>query len=163
MDAQGADKARPFHEKAGATFTTLVDERNLLGQLYGFKAIPNGYLIDEGGVVRYKKLGGFDVRRADTARVVQDWCAGASPAPASGADVDLGGARDAANAHFRVGQDLYRQGRVADALARWREGVALEPDNWIIRKQIWAVENPGRFYDGAVDFDWQKEQIAREG
>ena len=163
VDAQGADKARPFAEKAGATFTTLVDERNLLGQLYGFKAIPNGYLIDESGVVRYKRLGGFDVRRADTARVVARWCEGSTPDGGAAQDADLGDEHGAANAHFRAGQDLYRQGSVAEALERWREGVALEPDNWIIRKQIWAVENPGRFYDGAVDFDWQKEQIAREG
>ena len=47
MDAQGAERARPYVEKAGATFETVVDEENTLGQLYGFRAIPNGFLIDE--------------------------------------------------------------------------------------------------------------------
>ena len=31
----------------------------------------------------------------------------------------------------------------------------------MIRKQIWAVEHPERFYP-AIDWDWQKEQLARE-
>mgnify|MGYP001228762340 CR=1 FL=1 len=76
MDAQGADRARPYVEAAGATFTTLMDEDNLLGQLYGFKAIPNGLLIDERGLLRYKRLGGFDIRRAETAAVLDRWDVG---------------------------------------------------------------------------------------
>ena len=162
VDAQGAEKARPFVEKAGAQFATLVDERNLLGRTYGFKAIPNGYLIDESGVVRYKRLGGFDVRRADTARIVERWCAGRSLDEDAEQSAESAGGNDRVHALFRRGQELYRQGSVAEALERWREAAALEPANWIVRKQLWAVEHPERFYDGPVDFDWQKRQIARE-
>ncbi len=78
MDAQGADRARPYVERAAATFTTLVDSEDLLGHLLGFKAIPNGFLIDESGVVRYKKLGGFDIRKQETANIVQRWAAGSN-------------------------------------------------------------------------------------
>ena len=162
VDAQGAEKARPFVEKAGAQFTTLVDESNLLGRAYGFKAIPNGYLIDESGVVRYKRLGGFDVRRADTAQVVERWCTGQDLDEDAAQSPDPGVDNDGVHALFQRGQELYREGRVDEALERWREAAALEPANWIVRKQLWAVEHPERFYDGAVDFDWQKEQIARE-
>ena len=59
------------------------------------------------------------------------------------------------------GLELYNQGRIEEALAEWRKGMKLEPDNWVIRKQIWAVENPDKFYFGDVDYDWQKEQIAK--
>jgi tetratricopeptide (TPR) repeat protein len=162
MDVQGRDKARPFIEKANATFTTVVDEENLLGQLYGFKAIPNGFLIDEQGLVRYKKLGGFDIRRTETSRIVEDWAASSGQLEtAEVSNPGLSSEHSRANAHFRKGWELYRQGKVKDALAEWRKGVELEPDNWIIRKQIWAVENPDRFYAPSVDYDWQKEQIAR--
>ena len=162
MDAQGAEKARPFVEKANAKFITVVDEENLLGQLYGFKAIPNGYLIDEQGVVRYKKLGGFDIRRAETAQIVEQWASepGLDESLES-SEADLGAEHYQAVEHFKKGQTLYRDGKVEDAMVEWRKGMALEPDNWIIRKQIWAVENPDKFYSGNVDFDWQKEQIAR--
>ena len=56
---------------------------------------------------------------------------------------------------------LYRAGNVAEAVVEWRKGAELEPDNYIIRKQIWAVENPERFYTGDVDYDWQDEQEAK--
>ena len=44
----------------------------------------------------------------------------------------------------------------------WRRGRDLDPGNYLIRKQIWAVENPDKFYNGDVDYDWQREQTARE-
>ena len=162
MDAQGPDKARPYVEKAGAQFTTVVDEANLLGDLYGFKAIPNGYLIDEQGVVRYKKLGGFDIRHRETAQVVERWATGPSlDESLAEAEQSLGEEHSEANTLFRHGLDLYRDGKVEEALARWREGFELEPDNYIIRKQVWAVQNPKKFYDGDVDYGWQREQIEK--
>ncbi len=163
MDAQGPEKARPFTEKAGARFTTIVDEENLLGQLYGFKAIPNGFLIDERGIVRYKKLGGFDIRRDETAQIVERWVgdSGLLDETLEAQAVELGAEHSEANARFLEGMRLYRKGDVQGALAEWRKGAQLEPDNWVIRKQIWAVENPDRFYDGDVDYAWQREQIAK--
>ena len=162
MDAQGADKALPFVQRAQAEFTTVVDEGNLLGQLYGFNAIPNGYLIDEAGVVRYKKLGGFDIRRAQTASIVEGWAQSPSiDESLPEAEAALGAEHSEANALFRAGLGLYRDGKVDEAVAQWRRGVELEPDNYIIRKQIWAVQNPDRFYSGDVDYAWQKEQMAK--
>ena len=162
MDAQGADRARPYVEGASATFDTVVDAENLLGQLYGFKAIPNGFLIDEAGVLRYKRLGGFDIRKAETASVLERWTGGAD------LDEDLeythgvpGSEHSEANALFRKGLRDYRNGRVESAVALWRQALDLDPDNYIIRKQIWAVENPERFYAGDVDYDWQREQTAK--
>ena len=159
MDAQGAEKARPFHEKSGATFKTVVDEENLLGQMYGFRAIPNGFLIDGEGVVRFKQLGGFDIREAETAALVERWAKGGSVEPGSDEDDAPGDAHSMANALFREGMSLYREGQVDGAMGKWREGVALEPDNYIIRKQIWAVENPNRFYSDEIDWDWQAKQM----
>ena len=162
VTARGADRARPYVERAGATFTTIVDESNLLGQLYGFKAIPNGFLIDERGVVRYKRLGGFDVRRPETAAIVEQWATGpdlAGDEPPS--DVPLGAEHSESNEMFREGIELYRQGRVEEAVALWRRGLAIDPRNYIIRKQIWAVEHPEKFYDGDVDYVWQKDQLAK--
>ena len=140
----------------------MVDEENLLGQLYGFKAVPNGFLIDELGVVRYKKLGGFDIRHAESAQVIDKWLSEPALDGSHDANIDeLGSEHSEANSYFREGLALHREGKIEEALAVWRKGMDLEPDNWIIRKQIWAVENPDKFYEGRVDFDWQKEQIAQ--
>ena len=40
--------------------------------------------------------------------------------------------------------------------------MVLAPDNWLIRKQLWALETPDVFYEADVDYVWQKEQIVRE-
>ena len=83
-----------------------------------------------------------------------------TPVREESADV-LDARRSKANAVFREGLELYSADRVGDALARWRQGLELDPDNYLIRKQIWAVENPDRFYEGDVDYNWQQEQIAK--
>ena len=163
MDAQGADRARPYVEAAGATFTTLVDEGNLLGQLYGFKVIPNGLLIDERGVLRYKRLGGFDIRRSETAAILDRWAAGSDLSePSDQPEASPGSNRPDAGDLFRRGQDLFRLGKADEAVGLWRRALALDPDNYIIRKQVWAVQHPERFYEGDIDYAWQREQMAGE-
>jgi tetratricopeptide (TPR) repeat protein len=66
------------------------------------------------------------------------------------------------SSRFGLGTALYQQGRTAEALASWRAALELDPANFTVRKQIWMVEHPEKFYP-TIDFDWQKEQLAREG
>lgn len=64
---------------------------------------------------------------------------------------------------FTWGLVLMHQGRKSEALRKLKQARDLDPDNWRIRKQIWAIENPDKFYDGpSPDYDWQKEELARE-
>ena len=102
------------------------------------------------------------MRRPETAAIVEQWATGpdlAGDEPPS--DVPLGAEHSESNEMFREGIELYRQGRVEEAVALWRRGLAIEPRNYIIRKQIWAVEHPEKFYDGDVDYVWQKDQLAK--
>ena len=162
VDAQGAEKARPYVERANATYTTLVDDGNLLSQMFGFKAVPNGLLIDEQGVLQYRNFAGFDIRKEEFAALVESWVKDPSPewlAERMQEDPLGGPGHEAAIDHFQRGLDHYRRGNLEEALAEWKRGRDLEPDNWVIRKQIWAVEHPEKFYDGDVDSAWQREQI----
>ena len=162
MDAQGADRARPYVEEAGAAYTTLVDEDNLLSRLFDFKAVPNALLIDEAGLLEYQKYGGFDIRKQEYADIAEGWAQGASPqwlADRMQEDPRGGPNHREAIEHFQRGVDLYKEGDTAGALSAWKTGRDLEPDNWVIRKQIWAVEHPEKFYQGEVDYGWQREQI----
>lgn len=162
MDAQGPEKARPYIEKAKLSYITAIDEENKLGAIFGFKAIPNGILLDESGVIRYTKFGGFDIRKSDYAQIVSRFIESShDPELAQTAQLPQTFATPAALALFRQGLALYQQGRAQDAVALWRKAVALEPDNFIIRKQIWVVEHPERFYRGDVDYAWQREQMAK--
>lgn len=154
VDLQGPDKARPYHEQARAEFVTVVDQANSLSQLFGFRAIPNGILIDENGLLRYQKYGGFDIRKPEFLEVVQQF-AGTGNAPEA---AESGGVSPA-HEHFERGYALYKSGDVEGAKAAWREGIAVDPGNWNMRKQLWAIENPDRFYEGDVDYGWQKQQI----
>ncbi len=162
VDAQGADRARPYVERAGVTFTTVVDEENLLGRLYGFKAVPNGFLIDERGTVQYKELASFEVWNADTKAVVENWATGGSLDGTNGQEsTDLGPNHSQSNTFYQKGLDLYRAGKLDEAMAEWRKGVKLDPDNYIIRVQMMSVEHPERFYAGDVDNEWEEEQLSK--
>ena len=54
---------------------------------------------------------------------------------------------------------MYKSGDTDGALAVWREGIALDPENWNMRKQLWAIEHPEKFYEGDVDYGWQRKQL----
>lgn len=162
IDAQGAEVARPWVEKAHARFTTVVDRENLLGELYGLKAVPIGIFVDEAGRLAHRPV---YINVADDAMRagVLEWAYnGEIPEDlfSETAVRDEDPLRLAeSNLRFRLGQVLLDQGKKDEAVAEWRRAWELEPENWLIRKQVWAVEHPERFYEGNVDFDWQKEQI----
>ena len=160
VDAQGAGMVRPYVEAAGATFATLVDETNSLGRLYGYRAVPNLYLIEPDGTVARRELGTFNIRAPADRAALERWAGGDGVSPAHPDGAEAGPGTEAA-ALFADGVGLYRRGRTDEALERWRRAAAIEPDNYNVRKQIWAVEHPERFYDGRVDYDWQREQIER--
>jgi len=68
-----------------------------------------------------------------------------------------------ADVQFTTGLVLLHQGHRAEGLKHLQAARDLDPNNWRIRKQIWAIENPDKFYEGrSPDYGWQNEQIARE-
>ena len=164
MDAQGPSKARPYVEQANTTYTNVIDEDNHLGKLFGFKAIPNGLLIDEKGILKYMQFGGFDIQKPQTAEIVHEWAKPTFSSDASTLSPDHLGMDDhlKAIALFQQGTFEFRNGDTAAALGKWKNALALAPDNLVIRKQIWAVENPDKFYSGHdVDYNWQREQFEK--
>jgi hypothetical protein len=163
VDFQGAEKARPYVEQARATYTNAVDPENQLGLLFGFKAVPNAVFVDDAGLIRYAKFGGFDIRKSEHRQLAEGFATSPNLEMLEQQAEDARGFEsDEALAHFRRGLARYKAGDVETALREWRLGIALEPDNWIIRKQVWAIEHPERFYAGDVDFDWQREQIEQQ-
>lgn len=68
-----------------------------------------------------------------------------------------------AEVSFVWGMVLWNQKQKDAALAKLKHARDLDPQNWRIRKQIWAIENPEKFYTGhAPDYSWQKEALAKE-
>ena len=158
----GEDAVRIWTERAGLTFPTLLDPDNQLGGMFGFKAIPNGILIDPEGVIRYTKFGGFDVASAADLGSIEDAIASAPALAASGqrtAQIDEQAARAAAL--HRQGTAQMASGKRQAGLDAWRAALRLDPDNLIIRKQLWRADYPERFGE-VIDGEWQREQLAQE-
>ncbi|MFZ5826982.1 MAG: thioredoxin family protein [Bacillota bacterium] len=176
-DIGGVDAARPFHEQAGATFPTVADADNLLGRLFDYKIIPNGLFVDETGVVQGIWIG-FSVDRPECVQMVDRFLAGEmepfvnTPQGPVGAPGVAPGETPAAPPRSSVEQELYETrvrlgaalraaGRQEEALAEWQKALRMDPENFVLRKQIWMLRYPERFHP-TIDFPWQKEQLARE-
>lgn len=54
-----------------------------------------------------------------------------------------------------------RLGEKAKALDALRIALRLKPTDYLIRKQIWVIEHPEKFYP-EIDWGWQREQMQRE-
>lgn len=157
---------RPWHDAANADFVTLVDSQNTFGTLYDLKAIPYGVMVDEAG--RLVK-GPFNINIANqkTRGMLEKWLwdpdynvkllRDVKPLDPLNAETTTESA-----ARFQLGLVLLEVGKKEEAIAEWRKALALDPKNWIIHKQIWAVEHPDRFYDGNVDYGWQEAQLEAE-
>lgn len=155
VDLQGPEKPQPYVDAASPGFNVVIDQKNVLGELFGYRAIPNGVFVDENGTLRYRRFGGFDIRKPEMADEVFSFAAGAGGFEIEPSEPVTHGD------FFARGLALYEAGDVEAAATVWRAGIAVEPDHWNMRKQLWAIEHPERFYDGAVDYGWQKEQIER--
>ena len=167
MDAQGPGVVRPWHQTAQAEFPTLVDQQFELGQIFNLKAVPYGILLDELGQI-VKLPFAINVDEAETQDLLRNWLTDPnfklredSLATTGHGDSLKVGVLEA-RARFQLGTTLLQIGKKEEAVAEWRKALSLDPNNWIIHKQIWAVENPDKFYDGAIDYNWQKEQLQTE-
>jgi len=165
VDTQGAEAARPWAERAGVTFPTVVDRDNTLAALYDYKLIPNGIFLDESGVIRYRKFGGFNAENADDVAAIQRLIDGEVEQidlPPAAAPYLLGESERArVDEWMRFGAQRCAQGAQADAIAAWTEALHLDPQNLTIRKQIWMATYPEKFHP-TIDFAWQQGQLARE-
>ncbi len=163
VEHQGAEAARPFVEDAWAEFPTVVDDHGALSQRFGYKVVPNGLLVDEGGTIRYAKFGGFSIDDANDVAAVERFLAGEDPGPSTKAAPDRLGRleRELVETKLQLGRLLLESGRREEAVAAWREALRLDPENFTIRKQIWAAEHPEKFHP-TIDWDWQRAQLKAE-
>lgn len=156
MDAKGPDAVRPWHQKAAATFPTLVDKHSVLPRSWGFRAVPNVWIIDGEGILRFEQLSGFHIDNAESKAILKrELTALAQPRPqpldpaATGID------------SFGPGAQLLAAGDPEAALEQWFQIVERDPMNFLVRKQIWYYLHPEKFLPD-IDADWQRQQRARE-
>jgi tetratricopeptide (TPR) repeat protein len=158
QDAQGEERVRPVAEARGVTFPVLVDRASTLGRALAFRVVPTGFLVDGEGTIRYRQTNDFDVGDPRVRWNLERFLAGDSTEEPEDEERMTPEALEL----FARGVELYEEGLPDEALPIWRSALALDPDNFVIRSQIWVLEHPDRFYP-AVDRDWQELQLLKEG
>lgn len=63
---------------------------------------------------------------------------------------------------FRLARMHLDAGAGSAALRVLDEARRRVPRSWVLRKQYWALEQPNRFYAGAIDLAWQKKRREEE-
>lgn len=142
----------------------MVDEDGLTSSKLDFRAVPNGVLVDENGVIRYTKYGGFSIDKPEDVAAVERFLAGEDPGESRDQDgpYQLTGAeQELVQTKLRLGRLLSELGRKDEAIAVWTEALHRDPENLVIRKQIWSEKYPEKFHP-TIDWDWQREQLKRE-
>lgn len=139
MDVGGIKDCKPIYDAAGAKYFTLVDPQNAMGEAWGFKVVPNGWLIDESGTLQAKWTGGFEVRRPQIVEKVEEFLSAPSVAKgsikAAKSDVALvkeykAVLKNSPNdgpANLGLGQILLRQGKAKQAMSYLGKAVAAMP------------------------------------
>jgi tetratricopeptide (TPR) repeat protein len=126
--------------------------------------VPNGVLVDEDGVIRFAKYGGFSIDRVEDVAAVERFVAGLDPGPSpavsSPYQLDIN-TRELVATKLRLGRLLDSLGRRDEAIAEWRAALRLDPENLVIRKQIWVARHPEKFHP-TIDWDWQRAKLATE-
>ena len=160
VDMQGPDVVRPWTVEAQATFTTLLDRTGLLPARLGLGVVPVLLVFEDGRLVQ--PASPVNVLRDEQREAVRSWARHGTPSVELPSLPQREGSSDteAALAWLEVARFALEEGRPVDALASLERGFEHDPDNWLIRKQRWALREPERFYDGEIDIAWQAEQQA---
>ncbi len=162
MDHADTDAVRPY--TAGCDFETVIDAQGEMARIFGMKAVPNGVMVDEAGVVRWAKFGGFSVENLEDLDVARRFVTGDDPGPSpeTGAAYELAAVeRELVATKVRLGRLLLEAGQRDAAVAEWRGALRHDPGNFTVRKQIWSAEHPEKFYP-TIDFAWQTAQLEAE-
>jgi tetratricopeptide (TPR) repeat protein len=166
MDAASPENARKFYQEAGVTFLRGVDRADALWATLGFGVVPNGIFLDEQGIVRYAKFGGFDARDAHDRGAIEHLLAAPAAVtsaghPSASPAAPASPAIRASRQWFQRGVEALQKGDKKAAARDWRKALELDPKNFVIRKQIWALEHPEQFYP-KINPAWQRAQMAQE-
>ena len=128
---------------------------------FGFNYVPLTLLVNEGGrLVRGPT--GTNIDKGSDSEEIANWLRTGlietSPEPVEAVAFKAPEAR----LQFEAAAVTIANQDSETALDLLNGALAFDTKNWLIRKQIWALENPDRFYEGPIDFDWQQQQIQKD-
>ena len=170
-ESRGAEHARPWIEQAKPDYWCLIDPEHRVASLYGMVNVPQAVWIDEAGrIARPPETAGSTdhFRRMDLATrtlspedqaaraaartayldAVREWVRTgrhALPAPDAARKLPRITPEIAlAQAHFRLGLRLHRDGKRAEAQGHLAEASRLHPDSWNLWRQAADLNEVGK-------------------
>ena len=153
-------------DEAKVSFTRLTDQHNAIGKAYALKYVPVAMVLDaQGRLVR--PVGLVNIGDDDFRAELYSWAA-TGEIPVAWQQLDgattraMTPAEAEADARLQLALVLISRDKQDEAVEQLRQAVVCDPDNWLIRKQMWAIEAPSAFYDGPVDYDWQNQRKQQE-
>jgi hypothetical protein len=147
---------RGLVERTGVEFPILIDPTHWLGKELGFRIVPSGFFLDAEGEIRYRHVDDLDLADPRVVWNLDRFLAG-EPTESPEERAPMG---PEALELFAQGVELYETSP-EEAVGLWRRALEHDPDNLLIRSQIWLAEHPERFYP-VVDREWQELQLSRE-
>lgn len=120
LDGQGRDRVRPYVDAAGVTFPVAIDSQAVTGQLYGFKHVGHGFLVNTDGRLSYVHGIGFDIRFPSVAQMLEQWAINNRLPASKRSPSNLQGAiSSGADALFKDGLRFYQEGDQKKAVFLW--------------------------------------------
>ena len=139
----------------------MVDSQGKLAADFGFNYVPLTLLVDEEG-----RLGrgptGTNIDKESDWEEIAGWLRTGSIDTPPKPNKAAGFTAPEAKLRFEAAAVALSKQETNAALALLESALRLDSGNWLIRKQIWSIKNPDRFYGGPIDFDWQKQQLQKE-
>jgi hypothetical protein len=137
------------------TYTVLIDEKHLVSKLHNMVNVPTGVWINEQGRIvrpnevafvddRFKKFSGLDSEPYLNA--LKDWVEQGDKSAYVMSEDHLRERLTAqdpniaqAAAEFGLGEQLYKAGHHAEAIAHFKEAQRLNPKSWNYKRQAYAL------------------------
>ena len=159
LDFQGPEKVIPYLDEYGVKIKTFIDVDNSSGLLFGFKVVPNLLIFDEDLTLKFKCIANINILKNEHKLSVENW-------------IDTGDLESLNNINskpinmpaiesvnvLREGNKILETGQ-GDVRQLLKNMVSDDPENFIFRKQYWAINNPEKFYSGKIDTDWQRKKL----
>ena len=164
--------AGPWINAANPTYTALIDEKHLVSKLYNMVNVPTGVWINEEGKIvrpnevafvddRFKTFTGLDSEPYLAALI--DWVEKGGKSAYAMSEEKLRErltVNDAnfilAAAHFGLGEYLYKNGHLPEAIPHFKEAQRLNPKSWNYKRQAYALSDAQRDYGTTFADEVQK-------
>jgi len=162
QDTNGVRDAGPWITAAKPTYTALIDEQHVVSKLYNMVNVPTGVWINEQGRIvrpnevafvddRFKTFTGLDSEPYLNA--LKDWVAKGDKSAYAMSEEKLRERLNQndpdiimASAEFGLGEHLYKQGHLAEAIPHFKTAQRLNPKSWNYKRQAYALSDAKRDY-----------------